>query len=77
MMRVPSNSISQQLDDILFTLFDLHIINYEPPRRFVVPKFTMYDRTNDSFDHMIHFKQPINIGNDALMCKVFPASLHG
>ena len=39
----------------------------------------MYDGTNDLFDHIMHFRQLItlDIGNDALLCKVFPTSLHG
>ena len=39
----------------------------------------MYDGTNNLFDHIMHFRQLItlDIGNDALLCKVFPASLQG
>ena len=60
------------------TLFEPHIIKYEPPRGFVVPKFTMYNGTSDPFDHIMHFRNlmTLDIGNDALMCKVFPTSLH-
>ena len=63
---------------MLSTLFDPHIINYESSREFIVPKFTMYDRTSDPFDHIMHFRQlmTLNIGNDALLCKVFLTSLH-
>ena len=48
-------------------------------RRFVVPKFIMYDKMSDPFDHIMHFRQlmTLNIGHNALMCKVFLASLHG
>ncbi|KAL6346391.1 hypothetical protein AAG906_033187 [Vitis piasezkii] len=58
--------------------FGPHIINYEPPKGFVVPKFTMSDGTSDLFNHIMHFRQlmTLDIGNDALMCKVFLASLH-
>ena len=61
------------------TPFNPHIISYEPPIGFMVPKFTMYDGTSDLFDHIMHFKQlmTLDIRNDELMCKVFPASLHG
>ncbi|RVW53693.1 hypothetical protein CK203_069108 [Vitis vinifera] len=40
-------------------------------RGFIMPKFTMYDGTNDLFDHIMHFRQLItlDIGNDALLCK--------
>ncbi|RVX22018.1 hypothetical protein CK203_001273 [Vitis vinifera] len=34
---------------------------------------------NDPFDHIMHYRQlmTLDIGNDALLCKVFPASLQG
>ncbi|RVW13691.1 hypothetical protein CK203_094014 [Vitis vinifera] len=53
--------------------------HYEPPRGFLVPKFSTYDGTNDPFDHIMHYRQlmTLDIGNDALLCKVFPASLQG
>lgn len=63
---------------MLSTVFDPHIIGYEPPKGFLVPKFTMYDGTSDPFDHLLHYRQlnTLNIGNDVLFYKVFPASLH-
>ncbi|KAL6310883.1 hypothetical protein AAG906_018042 [Vitis piasezkii] len=69
--RAPLDSVSRRLDDMLFMLFSPHIISYEPPKGFIVPKFTMYDGMSDSFDHIIHFRQlmTLDIGNDALMCK--------
>ena len=64
---------------MLSTSFNPYIINYELLREVIVPKFTMYDGTNVPLDHIMHFRQlmTLDIGNDALMCKVFPASLHG
>nr|CAN68549.1 hypothetical protein VITISV_037963 [Vitis vinifera] len=64
---------------MLSTPFCSHIIHYEPPRGFLVPKFSTYDGTNDPFDHIMHYRQlmTLDIGNDALLCKVFPASLQG
>ena len=58
--------------------FNPYIINYEPPRGFMVPKFTMFEGTCDLFDHIMHYKQlmTLDIGNDTLLYKVFPASLH-
>ena len=49
-----------------------------PQGGFMVPKFTTYDRTSDPFDYIMHYRQlmTLDIGNDALLCKVFPASLH-
>ncbi|RVW67214.1 hypothetical protein CK203_063633 [Vitis vinifera] len=39
----PIGSISKRLDDMLSTPFCSHIIHYEPPRGFLVPKFSTYD----------------------------------
>ena len=56
-----------------------HILNYEPPRGFVIFPFAMYDESSDPYDHMLHFNQVmiLNAGDDRLLCKVFPASLKG
>ena len=29
-----------------------HILDYEPPRGFVIPPFAMYDDSSDPYDHM-------------------------
>ncbi|RVX20873.1 Transposon Ty3-I Gag-Pol polyprotein [Vitis vinifera] len=73
----PIGSISKRLDDMLSTPFCYHIIHYEPPRGFLVPKFSTYDGSTDPFDHIMHYRQlmTLDIGNDALLCKVFLASL--
>ncbi|RVW34642.1 hypothetical protein CK203_117709 [Vitis vinifera] len=73
----PIGSISKRLDDMLFMPLCSHIIHYEPPRGFLVPKFFTYDGSSDPFDHIMHYRQlmTLDIGNDALLCKVFPASL--
>ena len=77
-MQAPPNFISRRLDNMLSMSFGPHIISYETPRGFMVPKFTMYDEMSDPFDHIMHFKQlmTLDIGNNALMCKVFLANLH-
>ena len=56
-----------------------HILDYEPPRGFVIPTFTMFDGSTDPYDHMLHYNQvmSLNEDNDILLCKVFPASLQG
>ncbi|RVW48163.1 hypothetical protein CK203_084747 [Vitis vinifera] len=75
----PIGSISKRLDDMLSTPFYSHIIHYEPPRGFLVPKFSTYDGSSDPFDHIMHYRQlmTLDIGNDALLCKVFSSSLQG
>ena len=74
-----SGSISRRLDDMLSTPFNSRIIKYEPPRGFIVSKFSTYDGSSDPFDHIMHYRQlmTLDIGNDMLLCKVFPASLQG
>ena len=54
-------------------------MNYEPPRGFVIPQFSMYNGSSDPYDHMLHFNQAIilNAGDDRLLCKVFLAILKG
>ena len=56
-----------------------HILNYKPPRGFVMPTFTMFDGSNDPYDHMLHYNQAMtsNTENDHLVCKVFRVSLRG
>ena len=65
--------------DILSSLLSQHILDYEPPRRFFIMPFAMYDDSSDPYDHMLHFNQAmiLNAGNNRLLCKVFPASLKG
>ena len=77
MSRGPLGSISRRLDDMLSTSFNPHIINYEPSRGFIVPKNFAFDGSSDPFDHIMHYRQlmALDIGNDALLCKVFLVSL--
>ena len=65
--------------DMLSSPLGQHILNYEPPRRFIILPFVMYDSSFDPYDHMLHFNQAmiLNVGNDRLLCKVFPANLKG
>ena len=44
-----------------------------------MPAFTMFDGSNDPYDHMLHYNQAmtLNTGNDSLLCKVFLTSLRG
>ncbi|RVW85215.1 hypothetical protein CK203_046619 [Vitis vinifera] len=77
--RGPPGSIGRQLDDMFSTSFSSSIINCEPPRGFLVPKFFACDGSSDPFDHIMHYRQlmTLDIGNNALLCKVFPTSLQG
>ena len=65
--------------DMLSSPLGQHILDYKPPRGFVISPFTMYDGSSDPYDHMLHFNQAmiLNAGDDRLQCKVFPTSLKG
>ena len=66
-------------DDMLSLLLGQHILDYEPPCKFVILTFTTFDGSADPYDHMLHYNQAmtLNNGNDRLLCKVFSASLRG
>ncbi|RVW25883.1 hypothetical protein CK203_110875 [Vitis vinifera] len=64
----PIGSIGKRLDDMLSTPFCSHIINYEPPRGFLVPKFSTYDGTNDPFDHIMHYRQLMTLDIGTMRC---------
>ena len=56
-----------------------HILNYEPPLGFVILTFTMFYGSVDPYDPMLHNTQAmtLNVDNELLLCKVFPAILFG
>ena len=66
-------------DDILSSPLGQHILDYVPPRGFVILAFSTFDGFSDPYDHMLHYNQVmiLNVGNDCLLCKVFPTSLRG
>ena len=65
--------------DMLSSLLGQHILDYEPPRGFIISSFAMYDDSSDPYDHMLHFNQAmiLNAKNDRLLYKVFLAILKG
>ena len=67
------------LDDMLSSPLGQHILDYEPPRGFIIHAFTMFDDSVDPYNHMLHYNQAmiLNADNDRLLCKVFPDSLRG
>ena len=72
-------TLIQGPDDMLSSPLGQHILNYESSRRFVMSSFTMFDDSNDPYDHMLHYNQAmkLNVGNGCLLCKVFLDSLRG
>uniref|UniRef100_A0A2N9IJ32 Retrotransposon gag domain-containing protein n=1 Tax=Fagus sylvatica TaxID=28930 RepID=A0A2N9IJ32_FAGSY len=47
------------------------------PRNFSAPTYVMYDGKADPVGHISHYRQSmaIHLGNNALMCRMFPSSL--
>ena len=47
------------------------------PGKFSPPNYVMYDGKADPIGHISHFRQSmaLHLGNDALMCRMFPSSL--
>ncbi|RVX22394.1 hypothetical protein CK203_012670 [Vitis vinifera] len=72
-------SISKRLDDMLSMPFCSHIIHYEPPRGFLVPKFSTYDGSNDPFNHIMHYRQlmTLDIGTTRCCAKYSPPAYKG
>ena len=78
-LYMPPTSAIQRPNDILSSPQGQHILDYEPPRGFIMPTFAMFDGSSDPYDHMLHYNHAmtLNPGNDHLLCKVFPTSLQG
>ena len=75
--HMPTSTTVRGPEDMLSSPLGQHILSYEPSHGFVIPSFVMYDGSSDPYDHMLHFNQAmiLNVGDDHLLCKVFPASL--
>ena len=57
--------------------FSEEIEKADLPWRFSIPKLRIYNGTSDLADHVQHFQHSMAlwVGNEPLMCKVFPSSL--
>ena len=76
---MPPASPIRGTDDMLSSPLGQLILDYKPPRGFVIPAFSMYNGSVDPCDYMFHYNQTmiLNVDNDRLLCKMFPASLRG
>ena len=56
-------------EDKLSSPLGQNILSYESPCGFVIPSFSMYDGSFDSYDHMLHFNQAmiLNAVDDHLL----------
>ena len=76
---LPHVDLIRRPDDMLSLPLGQYILDYEPPRGFVIPAFSMFDGSTDPYNHMLHYNQTmiLNAENDRLLCKEILASLHG
>ena len=66
--ELPLRATTCHLNDMMTMSFDQHIMMYEPPRGYTIPKFVMYDCTYDPFNHLMHYQKmmAVDIDNDEL-----------
>ena len=78
-LYIPPTAAIRSPNDMLSSPLRQHILDYEPPRGFIMPTFAMFDGSSSPYDHMLYYNQVITLNaiNDHLLCKVFPASLQG
>ena len=76
---MPPAALIHRPDGMLSSPLGQHILDYEPPRGFLIPAFSTFDGSIDPYDHMLYYNQAmiLNADNDWLLCKVFPTSLRG
>ncbi|XP_030973314.1 uncharacterized protein LOC115993254 [Quercus lobata] len=69
--------MNKALSQVSKSPFTRNIKDASLPRRFHQPTFTIYNGRTDPVEHVSHFSQrmAIHFKDEALMCKVFPASL--
>ena len=74
---MPPTTLIRTPDDMLSSPIRQHILDYDPPRGFVILAFATFNGSADPYNHMLHYNQSkiLNAGNDHLLCKVFPTSL--
>ena len=77
--HMPPMALIRTPNDMLSSPLEQHILDYDPFHRFIIPSFATFDGYTDTYDHMFHYNQAmiLNVGDDRLLCKVFPASLRG
>ena len=76
---MPPIALIRRPKDMLSSPLEQHILDYEPPRGFVIPAFATFDSSADPYDHMLHYNQAmiLNDSNDQRLCKAFLTSLRG
>ena len=52
---MPLVALIHRSDDMLSSPLGQHILDYEPPRGFVIPAFSTLDGFADPYNHMLHY----------------------
>uniref|UniRef100_A0A2N9ESR6 Uncharacterized protein n=1 Tax=Fagus sylvatica TaxID=28930 RepID=A0A2N9ESR6_FAGSY len=75
--RIGRETVWKALHQISHSLFSKEIESARLPRNFSAPTYVMYDGKADPVGHISHYRQSmaIHLGNNALMCRMFPSSL--
>lgn len=74
-----THGVGMALQEIEESPLTDEIVAQAPPPKFVIPKINVYNGTAGPTDHLLHYRNimALNTSEDYLMCRVFPASLHG
>uniref|UniRef100_A0A2N9FAE8 RNA-directed DNA polymerase n=1 Tax=Fagus sylvatica TaxID=28930 RepID=A0A2N9FAE8_FAGSY len=75
--RIGRETVWKALHQISHSPFSKEIESARLPRNFSAPTYVMYDGKADPVGHISHYRQSmaIHLGNNALMCRMFPSSL--
>ena len=52
---MPLVAMIHRPDDMLSSPLGQHILDYEPPRGFLIPAFTTFDGSTDPYNHILHY----------------------
>jgi hypothetical protein len=75
--RRGQETVWKALHQISHSPFSKEIKRAHQPGKFSPPNYVMYDGRTDPIGYISHFRQSmaLHLGNDALMCRMFPSSL--
>uniref|UniRef100_A0A2N9F8L8 Uncharacterized protein n=1 Tax=Fagus sylvatica TaxID=28930 RepID=A0A2N9F8L8_FAGSY len=75
--RIGRETVWKALHQISHSPFSKEIESARLPRNFSAPTYVMYDGKADPVGHISHYRQSmaLHLGNNALMCRMFPSSL--
>jgi hypothetical protein len=75
--RIGRETVWKALHQISHSPFSKEIESARLPRNFSAPTYVMYNGKADPVGHISHYRQSmaLHLGNNALMCRMFPSSL--